>query len=333
MLAQIAAIPFRRFRHFASKLNLKRWREHRLTDQKQDTARHYIPGRIIVDAAISVAVTLVLTAIVWGVIGSFDGMAMWLLIPFAMVIPVLLFGTPVVVVLWGLVKMRAGIVIGPLVFLAASLVWASHYSAASDRAVRAFATQSIEPASRPHHLLMTEGGDAHCDIACIRILASSSYSLARKNMRTSGWLLFRRGQGDDCLKGAERESMSTFRHAGFPDMCAIQTDLPDVLDGLLVRERHLPRSQSTAAVLPSAFGGSIYEIIERVDGKDRILGRRISGSMRLPVPNSVAVFSGGLITEEHIDIGPRIDPKEFLANVVGISTDKPYGQQEPFLRQ
>jgi hypothetical protein len=298
-----------------------------LTDESQDAARHRNTlGRIIVDAAISAVVAVVVTVVIWGVIGSFGGMAMWLLIPFAMVIPVLLFGIPFVVALYGLAKMRAGVVIGPLMLVAASLVWASHYSAASERAVRAFVTQSIEPASRPHHLLMTEGGNADCDIACVHILASSSYSLARKNMRTSGWLLFRRGQGDDCLKGAERQSMSTFLQAGFPDMCTIQTELPDVVDGLLVRERHLPRSQSAATGLPSAFAGSIYEIIERVDGKDRILGRRIAGSMMLPVPNSVAVFSGGLITEEHIDIGPRIDPKEFLVNTAGVSSDKLYGQ-------
>jgi len=298
-----------------------------LADEKQDTARQRNTlGRIIADAAISAVMTFVVTAVMWGVIGSFGGMAMWLLIPFAMVIPVLLFGIPVVVALYGVAKMRAGVVIGPLLLMAAPLVWASHYSAASDRAVRAFVTQSIEPASRPHHLLMTEGGDVHCDVACVRILASSSYSIARKSIRTRGWLLYRRGQGDDCLKGAERQSMSAFLQAGFPDMCAIQTELPDVADGLLVRERHLPRSQSTAAGLPRAFGGSIYEIIERVDGKDRILGRRIAGSMRLPVPSSVAAFSGGLIAEEYIDIGPRIDPKEFLANMVGVSSDKLYGQ-------
>jgi hypothetical protein len=298
-----------------------------LTAEKQDTVRQRnTPGRIIVDAAISAVVTVVVTAVIWGIIGSFSGMAMWLLIPFGVVIPSLLFSPPVVVALYGLAKMRAGVVIGPLVLVAASFVWASQYSAASDRAVRAFVTQSIEPASRSHRLLMTEGGDIDCDIACVRILASSPYSLARKSIRTRGWLLYRRGQGDDCLKETERQSMSTFLQAGFPDMCAIQTELPDVVDGLLVRERHLPRSQSTAAGLPSAFGGSIYEIIERVDGKDRILGRRIAGSMRLPVPSSVASFSGGLMKGKYIDIGPRIDPKEFLANMVGVSSDKPYGQ-------
>jgi hypothetical protein len=102
-----------------------------------------------VDAAISAVVTVVVTVVIWGVIGSFGGMAMWLLIPFAMVIPVLLFGIPFVVALWGLVKMRAGVVIGPLMLVAASFLWASHYSADSDRAVRAFVTQSIEQASRP----------------------------------------------------------------------------------------------------------------------------------------------------------------------------------------
>jgi hypothetical protein len=121
-----------------------------LTDESQDTARHRNTlGRIIVDAPISAVVAVVVTVVIWGVIGSFGGMAMWLLIPFAMVIPVLLFGIPFVVALYGLAKMRAGVVIGPLMLVAASLVWASYYSAASERAVRAFVTQSIEPASPP----------------------------------------------------------------------------------------------------------------------------------------------------------------------------------------
>jgi hypothetical protein len=279
---------------------------------------------MIMDAAISATLTCVITAVVWSFVGSFDGMAMWLLIPFAPVIPILLFGAPVIVALYGLVKMRAGVVIGPMALVAASLLWASYYGPASDRAVRAFATQSIEPASRAHNVLMTEGGDGHCDIACVRILASSSHSFARKNTITNGWQLFRRGEGGACLTDAQRQSMSMFVQAGFADMCAMQTNLPDVADGLLVRERHLPRSQSSAAGLPSAFGGSIYEIIERVDGKDRILGRRVAGHMRLPVPAAVAVFSGGIISEKYIDIGPRIDPKEFLANAIGTSPDELY---------
>jgi hypothetical protein len=295
-----------------------------LADEKHDTVpQRNTLRRFIVDAAISAIVTLVMTAVIWGFIGSFHGMAMWLLIPFGPVLPMLLFSAPVVVAFYGFVKLRAGIMIGPIALVTAFVAWASHYSSGSDRAVHAFVTQSIVPASRPHNVLMTEGGDSYCDIACIHILASSPHSMARKNIRTKGWQLFRRGPGEACLSDAERRSMAMFLEAGFPDLCAIETNVPDVADGLLVRERHLARSHTAAAGLPSAFGGSIYEIIERVDGKDRILGRRVAGHMlSLPVPNAVASFSGGLISEKYIDIGPRIDPKEFLANAIGTTPEK-----------
>lgn len=276
------------------------------------------------DAAIWAVVTLVITAVVWGIIGSFQGMAMWLLIPFSPVLPFLIFGTPVAVMIYGLFRQRTGVVIGPILLTVICVAGASYYSRASDRAVHAFVTQSIEPASRPHDVLMTDGGAIHCDIACIRILASASYSLARASSVTKGWRLYRRGTGEACVADAQQQSTTEFRQAGFPDMCAIQTNVPDIANGLLVRERHLARNKSADAGLPSAFGGSIYEIIERVNGKDRILGRRLDGYMRLPVPQAVALFSSGLISEKHINLGPRIDPQEFLANAVGTSPGQPF---------
>jgi len=249
---------------------------------------------------------------------------MWVLIPFAPVLPVLLFGAPIAVMLYGLLRMRTGIVTGTVLLVAICVAWAAHFTRASDRAVHAFVTQSIEPASRAHDVLMTDGGDSHCDIACVRVLASSSYSMARGNGVTKGWRLFRRATGEACLADAQRQSMSDFLREGFTDMCAIQTTLPDIADGLLVRERHLGRSGSVAAGLPSAFAGSIYEIIERMDGKDRILGRRIAGAMRLPVPQAIAVFSFGSISEKQIDIGPRIDPKKFLVQASATASGQPF---------
>ena len=296
-----------------------------MTEEAQNTppARNTL-RRIIIDAAISAIVTSVVTAVIWIFVGSFDGMAMWLLIPFGTILPVLIFGAPAVVMFYGFVKLRVGFMIGPIVLVTAIVALASYYMSASDRAVRAFATQSLEPASRPHHVLMMDGGALICDILCAHILGSSSYSLARKSNK--GWQLFRRASAEACLGDAERRSMATFLQAGFPDMCAIQTNVTDVPDGLIVGERHLSRSQSAAAGLPRAFGGSIYEIVERVDGKDKILGRRVAGHMMLPVPGAVAVFSGGLMSEKYIDIGPRIDTKEFLANATGTSVAKLFPQ-------
>lgn len=165
-----------------------------------------------------------------------QGGFLWLLLPFANVLPVVLFGIPVLVAFYGLATLRAGFVLGPMLLVASACAAAVVYAHVSDRSVHAFATQSIEPASRPHSVLMTDGGDGECDVDCVRILASSSYSLARRQEQVfKGWRLFRRGDGDACLAEGQRQSAYMFLAAGYGGMCARQSSVPDIADGLLLR--------------------------------------------------------------------------------------------------
>jgi hypothetical protein len=285
-----------------------------LTGEKQEIAQQTNDRRGIVrDAGVSAVITFAIIVPVWVAVGSVQGGAMWLLIPFAYILPILLFGAPFAVALYGFATLRPGFVLGPILLVSFACAAAMFCMLISDRAVHAFATQSIEPASRPHGVLMTDGGGGECDADCVRILASSSYSLARKaEVVFKGWRLFRRGEGDACLAEGQRQSAAMFLAAGFDGMCAIQSNVPDVPDGLLLRVRHLGRNRTEATGVPAAFAGSVYEIIERTDGRDRLLGRRLDGYVSLP-------------TEQHVVIGPRIEPEEFLATASKTPADKPFG--------
>lgn len=298
-----------------------------MTGETQEIAQQNNDLRgIMRDAGVSALITFAVIVPVWSAVGSVQGGALWLLVPFANILPILLFGIPVAVAFYGFATRRAGFVLGPVILVSLACATAVFYTHVSDRAVHAFATQSIEPASRPHSVLMTDGDSGECDADCARILASSSYSLARKQEQVfKGWRLFRRGEGDACLAEGQRQSASMFVAAGFRGMCALQSTVPDVTDGLLLRVRHLGRNRTEATGVPAAFAGSVYEIIERTDGRDRLLGRRLDGYVSLPIPMAVAIFSSGLVSEQHVVIGPRIEPGEFLATASSTPSGKPFG--------
>jgi hypothetical protein len=301
-----------------------------LTGEKQEVAQPTGDSRGVTrDAAVSAVITVAIIVPVWIAVGSVQGGAMWLLIPFAPVLPLLLFGAPFAVAFYGFAALRPGFVLGPTLLVSLACAAALFYMLVSDRAVHAFATQSIEPANRPHSVLMTDGGGGECDADCVRILASSSYLVARKaEVVFKGWRLFRRGEGDACLAEGQRQSASMFVAAGFRGMCALQSNVPDVTDGLLLRVRYLGRSWSEATGAPAGFAGAVYEIVERTDGRDRLLGRRLDGVISLPIPAAVAIFisfSLGLVSEQHVVVGPRIEPQEFLTTASGTPFDKPFG--------
>ena len=280
--------------------------------------------RFLRDVLVSAVVTFAATGALWGLIGSVDGLALWLYVPFAGVLPALIFGVPVLVVLFGVAKMRLGIAIGPTLLAAVLFTSVSLFRQNSDVAVRVFATQGLEPASRTHSVLAFEGNDDRCDIACIRILATLPYALAGKNDFSRDWVLFKRGEGDACLANDRWQSTLEFLEAGYRGMCAIHTSSPDIGDSLVARERHVSGSGSVAAGLPRAFTGTVDEISERIGGEERLLGRRLRGWLGWPVPNAIAIFGFGAKAQQYIDVGPKIDRKEFLAGAVGTPSSELY---------
>jgi hypothetical protein len=301
-----------------------------LTSETQKIARdgNNLHG-IMRDATISAAIVCAITLPICAAVGSVQGGAMWLLLPFVYILPFLMFGAPFAVAFYGFAMLRTGFVLGPLLLVGLVGTAGMLYMRIGDSRVRAFATQSVAPASRPHGVLMMDG-NINCETAeCERILGTTSYAIAFKAVVGSkGWQLLWRGEGDACLADGQRQSASMFAAAGFGGMCAIQSNVPDIADGLMLRVRHLGRDRSEATGVPAAFAGSVYEIIERMDGRDRVLGRRLDGFVGLPIPQAVALFisfSLGLTAEYHIVSGPRIEPAEFLAAASRTPSDKPFG--------
>ncbi|QND71366.1 hypothetical protein [Tardiphaga robiniae] len=269
-------------------------------------------SRVAKDVLVSVILTFALSSVLWGFLGAFHGPLLWLLLPFGRIIPLLIFGIPASIFVYGLVKLRLGFVLGPLL-LAGVVVTATHVSVtAALTAVNAYATPGLDPPSRPHVVLGFEGS-ADCDVACVRILATSTHTLAFRRDATKEWRLYRRGSGDECETADRWPSKLEFLRAGFLNSCATDSPIPELSDALIIRERV---TSGRLTVLPRLFHGVIHEISERMDGRERLLGRMVSGTIRFPVPDAVAIFAFGV--ERSISAGQAINTKTFLSAATGI---------------
>ena len=111
---------------------------------------------------------------------------------------------------------------------------------------------------------------------------------------------------------------------GHRDVCEERTTAKEIGDALVLRVRSVPLDPLDAA-LPARFNGIVYEISERIAGNERLLGRRIVGRLGAPFPFVIGAF--GRPTET-IDLGPKIDDKEFLSITTGMSSEALYGASQ-----
>jgi len=232
------------------------------------------------------------------------------------------YGVPVLIVAYGVIALRIGAVLAPVVVAAIATVGSAALRQEDQAAIEKFAISALAPASRTHKVLALDGPDVTCDTACHRIIATSDTTLARKSRYSRDWVLFRRA--NSCADEAQAISALEFLRDGHRDVCESRTTAKDIGDALVLRVRSVPLDQLDAA-LPARFNGIVYEISERIAGNERLLGRRIVGRLGAPFPFVIGAF--GRPTET-IDLGPKIDDKEFLAIATGMSSEALYGASQ-----
>jgi hypothetical protein len=277
------------------------------------------------DAVLALLVLIGLSGITWalifgvGIVAFFVGGPGWSTL---VLIPV--YGVPALIVAYGMISLRIGAILTPVVVAVIALQGSAALRQEDQAAIEKFSISELAPASRTHKVLALDGPDVTCDTACHRIIATSDTTLARKSRYSRDWVLFRRGER--CADEAQAISALEFLRDGHRDVCEERTTAKDIGDSLVLRVRSVPSDELDVALpLPARFSGIVYEIRERIAGKERLLGRRIVGRLGAPFPFVIGAF--GRPTET-IDLGPKIDDKEFLAIATGMSSEALYGASQ-----
>jgi hypothetical protein len=165
--------------------------------------------------------------------------------------------------------------------------------------------------SRPHRLVVFDWTRQSCFDQCIELLAKTDYRPAGNLPDTAEWAVFEAARGVACYAVGQRKSHLQFLEAGFSDRCAVREIRPAGDSALMIRmyyssgwfgsRRAMPR------YVPRSFDGWVYEIYERSDGSERLLGRWLNGHIR-PVSYWFAVV--GL---NGWKVGERFRPAQFYS--------------------
>ncbi|MET0633584.1 MAG: hypothetical protein ABWY92_22205 [Xanthobacteraceae bacterium] len=280
---------------------------------------------VIRDAVVALIVFVGLSAVAWalalvlGFVSLFAGGASFQTLA---VLPV--YGIPALIVGYGVIKARLGVVLVPVLIAAVSYFVADDLHRQDRAALDKFPVSGLAPPSQAHDVLAFEGIGENCDAPCRYILATSDITLAWKTSAWDNWGLRKRAA--DCRDEAQALSVLEFLHNGYRGVCATRTTAKSIGDALVWRWRQVPSDRPELA-LPERVSGSIYEISERIAGNERLLGRQLVGHLAPPFPFVIGAF-GRL--PEAINLGPKINSgKEFLALGTGIASEVFYAAPTP----
>jgi hypothetical protein len=279
---------------------------------------------VIRDAVIALIVFVGLSGVAWAlafVLGLISFFTVGADFRTVSLLPV--YGIPALVVWYGLIKARPGVVLVPVLVAAVSYFVADDLHRQDHAALDKFPVSGLARPSQAHDVLAFEGIGENCDDACRYILATSDTTLAWKTYAGDSWGLRRRAA--DCRDEAQALSALEFLHNGYRGVCATRTTAKSIGDALVWRVRRVPSDRPELA-LPERVSGFIYEISERIAGNERLLGRQLVGDLAPPFPFVIGAF-GRL--PEAINRGPKIAGKEFLALGTGIVSQVLYGAPTP----
>ena len=238
------------------------------------------------------------------------GVSLLLFVLTAFIYPFVPFTGPVLVALIGLIKRRAGIVVGALVFATAlPLVSILGVVLAREEARRADIRDFKPLEGAPQVIVIADEG--FCGPVCIQVLAATDYAVAgeRSDVKT-GWILWRRLAGADCLQPQNVESHLAFLRAGYVDLCAARGEWIPTGDAIVV-VRSDSHNGAAQKIVGPRYRGAAFEAYERRDGQDRLLGRWIAGHIEQPLLPIVRY------SRRELEVGRRFQPAEFYASLLG----------------
>src|SRR5262245_15486933 len=241
------------------------------------------PARFLRDVVISICITFGILAVATALIDP-SGIADGVILGYTglhRLFPAAIYGVPLVVALYGLMRLRFGFVVGPAVLAVVSFATSVSLRQIDQAALEALGAPALAPPAQGYQMVAIEGGPIGCDQACVRFLAASSQAFASRRGRSGGWMTYTRGEGDVCLTDEHVADMLKFLVAGYRGMCVLQTYSEDITGALIYRARPVTR-EMPAADLPRSFRGATYEIAARSGGAERRLGRRVIGSLDSP---------------------------------------------------
>lgn len=170
--------------------------------------------------------------------------------------------------------------------------------------------QTLTP-SRVHRLVVFDWTRQSCLSQCIELLAKTNYQPAGNLPETAEWAVFEAARGEACYAAGRRKSHLEFLEAGFSDLCAAREIRPAGESALMIRMYYssgwFGSRRAMPSYVPHSFAGWVYEIYERSDGSERLLGRWLNGHIR---PLS---YWFGLVGLDGWEIGERFAPAQFYS--------------------
>ena len=164
---------------------------------------------------------------------------------------------------------------------------------------------------RVHRLVVFDWTRRSCFDQCIELLAKTDYQPAGNLPETAEWAVFEAASGEACYAADRRKSHLEFLEAGFSDLCAARDVRPAGDSALMIRMYYssgwFGSRRTMPSYVPRSFSGWIYEIYERSDGEERLLGRWLNGHIR---PLS---YWFGMVGLNGWKIGERFRPAQFYS--------------------
>jgi hypothetical protein len=217
--------------------------------------------------------------------------------------------------------------------LAIALLSACQYAmmVADVRRVSDLDQREFQQPSSGHEYVVTDWDSKSCAVLCPEILTLSPYQAVSESRYYDNWTTFKLLSGPACLDAENRKSYFSFLSEGYAGRCAAAETQP-IGDNALVVKFHYRRgsgssSRSVPAEIPNSFEGEIFELFERIDGKERLLARWIEGHIR-PVS-----YWFGLVGLRGMKVGQRFERHEFYSAALEVSFVEPHFSGDSDLEQ
>jgi hypothetical protein len=199
------------------------------------------------------------------------------------------------------------------IVLSLVLLSALQFAAMAWDAQRALALEQrqILAPQRAHRLVVFDWTRRSCLSQCIELLAKTDWQPAGNLPETGEWAVFEAARGEACYAPERRKSHLEFLEAGFSDLCAARTIRPSGDSALMIRMHYsygwFGPTGGMPSYVPRSYSGWVYEVYERSDGEERLLGRWLTGHIR---PLS---YWFGLIGLDGWKIGEHFTPAQFYS--------------------